>query len=89
MKILVTVTETYSHTYLVEAKSKEDAERYAEEKGLDCDPFNDYCEMEYEARLPEGENLNLYDFVKNWGEWDVEYQLWYYARWIESDYGVM
>ena len=57
MKVLVTVTETYMHTYLVEAESQED-------KGLDCDVFNDYCETEYEARLPEGEDLSMYEFVE-------------------------
>ena len=46
MKVLVTVTETYTHTYLVEAESQEDAIRYAEDKGLDCNVFNDYCETE-------------------------------------------
>lgn len=64
MKMLVTVTETYTHTYLVEADSKEEAERYAEDKGLYCDVFNDDCETEYEARLPEGEDLSMYEFVE-------------------------
>ena len=44
--------------------SQEDAIRYAEDKGLDCDVFNDYCETEYEARLPEGEDLSMYEFVE-------------------------
>lgn len=64
MKVLVTVTETYTHTYLVKAESQEDAIRYAEDKGLDCDVFNDYCETEYDARLPEGEDLSMYEFVE-------------------------
>ena len=66
MKMLVTVTETYTHTYCVEAESKEDAERYAEDKELYCDIFNDdYCgEIKYEARLPEkGEDLSMYEFM--------------------------
>lgn len=65
MKVLVTVTETYTHTYCVEAESKEDAIRYAEDKELFCDS-NDYCcgEIKYEARLPEGEDLSMYEFVE-------------------------
>lgn len=64
MKVLVTVTETYTHTYLVEAESTEDAERYAEDKGLDCNVLNDYDDTEYKARLPEGEDLSMYEFIK-------------------------
>ena len=64
MKVLVTVTETYTHTYCVEAESKEDAERCVKDVGLCCDVFNDDCETEYEARLPEGEDLSMYEFVE-------------------------
>lgn len=64
MKVLVTATETYTHTYLVEAESIEDAERYAFDKELDCDVFSDYCEVTYDARLPEGEDLSMYEFVE-------------------------
>lgn len=66
MKILVTVTETYTHTYCVEAESKEDAIKYAEDKELFCDRCNDYCgEIKYEARLPKGEDLSMYEYVKD------------------------
>lgn len=49
MKVLVTVTETYTHTYCVEAESKEDAIKCVEDVGLCCDVFNDDCETEYEV----------------------------------------
>ena len=60
MKRLVTVTEIYEHIYLVDAKSDKDAEVVAT-KSNGCDVFEDYCETQYSVRLPEGEDLSLYD----------------------------
>lgn len=61
MKRLVTVTEIYEHTYLVDAKSDKDAEELVATKSNGCDVFEDYCETQYSVRPPEGEDLSLYD----------------------------
>lgn len=61
MKRLVTVTEIYEHTYLVDAESDEEAEKLVAVKSNGCDVFEDYCETQYSVRLPEGEDLSLYD----------------------------
>ena len=61
MKRLVTVTEIYEHTYLVDAKSDKDAEELVATKSNGCDVFEDYCETQYSVRLPEEEDLSLYD----------------------------
>ena len=76
MKRLVTVTKIYEHTYLVDAESDEEAEELVDKtedgcpssvnfsvstKSNGCDVFEDYCETQYSVRLPEGENLSLYD----------------------------
>lgn len=61
MKRLVTVTEIYEHTYLVDTKSDEEAEELVATKSNGCDVFEDYCETQYSVRLPEGEDLSLYD----------------------------
>ena len=55
MKRLVTVTEIYEHI------SDEEAEELVATKSNGCDVFEDYCETQYSVRLPEGENLSLYD----------------------------
>ena len=52
MKRLVTVTEIYEHTYLVDAKSDKDAEELVATKSNGCDVFEDYCETQYSVRLP-------------------------------------
>lgn len=44
MKRLVTVTEIYEHTYLVDAESDEEAEELVATKSNGCDVFEDYCE---------------------------------------------
>ena len=61
MKRLVTVTEIYEHTYLVDAESDEEAEELVAAKSNGCDVFEGYCETQYSVRLPEGEDLSLYD----------------------------
>lgn len=63
-KYLVKVTEMYEHTYLVNANSEEGAERICAECSDGCDVFKDYSDTEYEARVPDGEDLSLYDVVE-------------------------
>lgn len=62
---LVTVTETYTHTYHVRANSAEEAEDIVENNSNGCDVFEDYNESAYSARKANGEDLSLYETVEN------------------------
>lgn len=64
-KYLVTVIETYEHTYLVEAESPKDAENIVVNNSDGCDVFEDYSGTEYEVREPDGEDLSMYEFVES------------------------
>lgn len=64
MKYLVTVKEIYEHTYLVDATDEEDAECIVADKSDGCDVFEDYIESEYSVRVPDGEDLELYEEIK-------------------------
>ena len=70
-KYLVTVVETYKHTYLVKANSKSEAEDIVMRNSNGCDSCgHDFCGTDYVIRLPKKEdNLDLYDVCEDrWGE---------------------
>ena len=62
---LVTVTETYTHTYHVRANSVEEAEDIVEDNSNGCDVYEDYNESAYSARKANGEDLSVYETVEN------------------------
>lgn len=62
---LVTVTETYTHTYHVRANSAEEAEDIVADNSDGCNVYEDYNESTYNARKANGEDLSLYETVEN------------------------
>lgn len=67
---LVEVTETYKHTYLVNADSETEAESIVMEKTEGCDSCGrDYYDTDYTIReSEESEDLSLYDEVDEFEE---------------------
>ena len=62
MNFLVKVTETYEHTYLVEADNETQAQEIIEDNAEGCNVFDDYCGSTLSVRLPnKEEDLSLYD----------------------------
>ena len=53
-RYLVTVKETYEHTYLIEADSEEEAERICNEESDGCD-LTEPVDTEYDSVLVEDE----------------------------------
>ena len=62
-KYIGTKTVTISHSYVIEAESKEEAEQIFEEKDPDVDFFDDDSETEYSVREEDGEDLSYYDRI--------------------------
>ena len=60
-KYLVTVMESYKHTYLVEAESAEDAEKICAMESDGCD-LTEPVDTEYESVLATEENLKDVDY---------------------------
>ena len=65
-KYLVKVVETFEHTFLVEAESKEKVEDIVNRSpDGSCDPYDDIIDTEYVTReVTPNDDLDLYDEIE-------------------------
>lgn len=69
-KYLVKVVETFEHTFVVNADSKDEAEDIVNSNpNGGCDPFDDYVDREYVTRcVKDNDDLSLYDELDEFEE---------------------